>query len=244
VKIDYSYHYNKWYRDTPENARISLKNHLDLYAPHFVSDKNAAVLDVGCGAGDLLVTLRHLGYKNFTGIDIDEGQIQSCRKKNLPVELVPNSLEYLQQHRGAFQQITAFDLIEHIPVEQQLEYAVALCEALQPAGRLLCTTPNANSFLGMRYRYIDWTHHACFTEYSLDFLLHSAGFGKIEIVPAEKVTPPALWFLPTGPARYYWAWRLVRGWRRFQFMVELGPKAGRLVPLSANLLAIADRPQP
>lgn len=242
VKIDYSYHYRKWNKDTDEARASVIGPYSKLYGEHFPADKNARILDIGCGIGYMLGTLKALGYTNASGIDIDPSQVETCRKRGFDVALIEDSKAFLHENAGKFDQILAFDLIEHIPREAQLEFVAAMAGALRSGGTLLATTPNANSFLGMRYRYIDWTHCEAFTEYSLDFLLYSGGFRDIRVVPAEKMERPKLWFLPTGPSRYYWAWRVVRGWRRLQYMVELGPQAGRTVPLSANLLAIASKP--
>lgn len=241
VKIDYGYHYRKWNKDTDEARARVAELYSRVYGEHFPADKSARILDVGCGIGYMLGALRTMGYTNASGIDIDPGQVDTCLKRGLDVTLVADSKNCLRENAGSFDQILAFDLIEHVPHEAQLELVGAMAGALKPGGTLVCTTPNANSFLGMRYRYIDWTHCEAFTEHSLDFLLHSGGFGEIQILPAEKMERPKLWFLPTGESRFYWAWRLVRGWRRLQFMVELGPQAGRAIPLSANLLAVAKK---
>jgi hypothetical protein len=103
------------------------------------------------------------------------------------------------------------------------------------------TVPNANASLGMRWRYNDWTHTASFTEHSLDFVLFNAGFRKINVSPAEFVRRPKWYFLPIGGARHWWAFCFFRLFRRLEMMAELGPEQGRQVPLSLNLLAVADR---
>lgn len=241
MKIDYSYHYRKWNRDTDEQRQVAIKSYSNLYDEFLPRDKNARILDVGCGIGYMLGTLRALGYTNVSGIDIDPGQVEICCKRGFDVTLVDDSKTYLQRNAGAFDQILAFDLLEHIPHDAQLEFAAALAGALKLGGNFMCTVPNANSFVAMRYRHIDWTHQDSFTEQSLDFLLHSGGFSNIRVLPAEKMAKPTWWWIPTRAARFWWAWKLVRGWRRLQFMAELGPAAGRSIPLSANLLGLASR---
>jgi len=241
VKIDYTYHYRKWGRDTPEQRAAITKMYADVYGEHFAANKNALVLDVGCGSGSLLDALRTFGYQNSSGIDVDPGQVDACRKKGLNVTLVEDSRAYLESHPECFDQIFTFDVIEHIPHDQQLDFVAALVTALRPGGTFMCTVPNANSFVGMRYRYIDWTHHESFTEHSLDFLLYSGGFRDIRILPAEKPPRPESW-LKVRAVLFYWAWKLARRWQRFNYMVELGPQQGRAVPLSANLLGLATRP--
>jgi SAM-dependent methyltransferase len=241
VKIDYTYHYRKWGSDTPEGRAAAVQFYTRLYGEHFSSDKNACILDVGCGSGRLLDALQSLGYKSASGIDIDPGQVDACHKKGLNVTLVEDSRAYLETHPQTFDQILAFDLIEHIPHDHQLEFVAAIVNALKPGGSIVCTVPNANSWVGMRYRYIDWTHHESFTEHSLDFLLYSGGFRNIRVLPAEKPPRPESIFKIRG-VLFYLAWKFARQWQRFNYMVELGPEAGRAIPLSANLLGLANRP--
>lgn len=45
-----------------------------------VPDKNAAVLDMGCGVGFLALRLHDLGYDNYHGIDVNGKRIEAARK--------------------------------------------------------------------------------------------------------------------------------------------------------------------
>jgi adenine-specific DNA-methyltransferase len=44
-------------------------------------DKNALVLDTGCGRGIFLQALKNKGYKNVYGIEIDKELYEYCCKK-------------------------------------------------------------------------------------------------------------------------------------------------------------------
>lgn len=240
MKIDYNYHYRKWHRDTPEHVARLTDYYQTLLLSHLPSRKDAAILDVGCGMGYCLHALRQAGYSNLTGIDLDAGQIESCRKKGLTIHLVDDSVGFLDERKTAFDLVIALDVIEHVPVDAQMSFTRAIGSAIRPGGKLICTVPNANSIIAGRYRYIDWTHTCSFTEHSLDFLLHHGGFASIVIEELEKIPQaPKLWWLPVGGSRHWWALRFFRMWRRLQLMAEIGPEPGRLVPLSPNLFAVA-----
>lgn len=241
MSIDYGYHYRKWHNDSPEHEARVVEYYRSLIAEHMPSDKNARILDVGCGMGFALLMLRKEGYTNIQGIDLDQGQVKAAQGKGLNVVWTPDSQQFLKEHPAGFDQILAMDLIEHIPPGAQLDFVRALAGALKPGGKIFCTVPNANSALAGRYRYIDWTHHTSFTEHSLDFLLYNGGFRNIRVLPFEKIVRPGLWFLPTGLSRHYWAFKLVRGFRRLEMMTELGPQQGRQVPLSLNIMGLATR---
>jgi len=122
-----------------------------------------------------------------------------------------------------------------------LDLLRSIHQSLKPGGRLILTVPNANSSLSARWRYIDWTHETSFTEHSLDFILSNAGFGQIDIRGSEFNRRPPLPFLPISGSRHWWAFCFFRLFRRLEMMAELGPDQGRKVPLSLNLLAIADK---
>ena len=112
---------------------------------------------------------------------------------------------------------------------------------LKKGGRLIATVPNASSPLAGRWRYICWTHHTSFTEHSLDFLLYHAGFDNIHVFGAGSFRRPRLPFL-IRPAVFRWLLLMfVRSFRRMEILAELGWKEGRSVPLSLNLLGVADK---
>lgn len=240
--MNYGYHYRKWHEDTPEHATAAAAYYQPWLGPLLPADRQAPILDVGCGMGFALVCLRSLGYSCLTGLERDPGQAESCRNKGLSVFLAEDSVVWLKSHEGQYQAVLALDLLEHIPVKEQVAFVRALAGVLRPGGRLICTAPNANSALAGRWRYIDWTHHCSFTEHSLDFLLAEGGLRGIVIEPLEFHRRPRLWWLPVGAARHWWAFRFFRLARRLEMMAELGPDQGRTVPLSLNLLATAQRP--
>jgi SAM-dependent methyltransferase len=241
VQIDYSYHYRKWHSDTPEHLAGIIRYYHRILALHLPQNKDVPTLDIGCGMGFAILALKQLGFQNVSGIDVDSAQVASCRAKALDVTLCPDSLKYLEANSSRYGLILALDLLEHIAPAQQLGFVKAICNALYPGGGFLATTPNANSTLAARCRYLDWTHRTAFTEHSLDFLLHNAGLSQIQVSEIEYTERPKLWWLPTSAGRYWWAFRFFRTWRRLEVMAELGPAQGRRVPLSLNLLIVAKK---
>lgn len=51
-----------------------------LIDQHFPADKNAAVLDLGCGHGALLHFAREAGYVNLRGVDGSPQQVAAARR--------------------------------------------------------------------------------------------------------------------------------------------------------------------
>jgi 2-polyprenyl-3-methyl-5-hydroxy-6-metoxy-1,4-benzoquinol methylase len=190
MNIDYSRHYLKWHSDSPEhiyNMKIYYKK---LLTPYILQDKNSYILDVGGGMGFSLMPLKDMGFKNIECVDIDSKKIQSCLNKKLNVTLVEDSIQYLSKKENAYEMILAFDVIEQVPHQYQLEFVTTIQKAIKSNGILICTVPNANSTLASRWRYIDWTRYISFTEHSLDFRLYNAGFKNIRIFETEFFQAP------------------------------------------------------
>lgn len=239
MRIDYTRYYNKWHPNTTEHQEYMNSYYRRVLGARLPDDRNARILDVGCGSGMALAALRKMGYSRLSGVEFSPEQADAARKKGFEVTQTEDTVGFLRGRRGEFDLVLALDVLEHIPAPGQLDFVAAICGSLCPQGRLLCTVPNANSVLASRWRYNDWTHHFSFTEHSLDFLLYNAGFDPISVHPAEFHERPRLWWLPVGGSRHWWALRFFRFWRRLEMMAELGPEQGRSVPLSLNLLAVA-----
>jgi 2-polyprenyl-3-methyl-5-hydroxy-6-metoxy-1,4-benzoquinol methylase len=175
-KIDYSLYYRKWHSETPGHAEATAAYYRYLTSPYLPTRHDASILDIGCGMGFTLLAYAGMGYRNCFGIDVSSEQINAALAQGLRVEHVGDSAEFLRARPLEFEFISAFDVLEHIPREHLLPLIRAIHGSLKPGGSFFCTVPNANNNVAMRWRYNDWTHHTCFTEHSLDFVLRNGGF--------------------------------------------------------------------
>ena len=236
--IDYSRYYLKWHNDTDEHYESFVKYYertLQIYLP---PNKDAEILDVGCGMGLALYALKKMGYTNIFGIDVSKEQISFCKKKDIPAQFVEDTKTFLSAHTGKFDCVISLDVIEHIPTDLQLEFVRLIFQSLKPGGIFICTVPNANSSLAPRWRHNDFTHTSSFTEHSLDFLLFNAGFKDIKIYPIEFMTMPRYPFILRKSVLLWLFFRFFRAFRRLEMIAELG-KEGKAVPLSLNILGVA-----
>ena len=239
--IDYSKHYLRWHNDSESHQGEMNSFYANLLKPYLPQDKNAQILDIGCGMGLALKALKTLGYSNISGIEIDENQTKAAKSKGLEVELVSDSAAFLTGGLKRYDLILAIDVLEHIPLENQLTFSRAVREALSEKGAFLATVPNANSAIAGRWRYIDWTHQISFTEASLNFLLVSAGFSKIEIGGAEIKQ----FFAPQNVKIKRAASKIIKTFtrylRRIELLGELGIDEGMSIPIEVNLLSFAKK---
>ena len=107
----------------------------DVLARHV--GPRAEILDVGCGAGALIPSLRELG--TVTAMDTSAEALDYCQPLFPGVTflkgIVPDDLPPGRQY-GL---VTAFDVIEHI--DDDVAALASLRDVLAPGGRLVCTVP-------------------------------------------------------------------------------------------------------
>jgi 2-polyprenyl-3-methyl-5-hydroxy-6-metoxy-1,4-benzoquinol methylase len=111
-------------------------------------DKDAAVLDVGCGTGAWLQRLSRHGFRNLYGIDIEPPRISDTPAQILQMDLDKDALPLTD---ARFQLITAIEVIEHIENTGRLFDLVE--SHLSDDGLFLLTTPNIHS-LQARLRFL------------------------------------------------------------------------------------------
>lgn len=226
--FNYGLHYSKWHNDSKEHQIKMINMYENMIKHQLPKDKKSRILDIGCGMGFLMLTLKKLGYQNVKGIEISKEQADSCLRKNLDVTLTDDSISTLTANQEWFDIIFCMDVLEHIPINQQIPFVSAIFAALKPGGKFVCTVPNANSTLASRWRYIDWTHVTSFTEHSIDFLLKNTGFEKTDIRPSDP-------FVEEKTLLQKVILKFTRWFRRMEMIAELGEE-GKDIPLSVNLL--------
>lgn len=239
-EIDYSIHYKKWHNDTIQHYECYTNYYKNSLKPVLPSNKNISLLDVGCGFGIALYSLNKMGYKNIIGIDSSKQQIEIAKNNNINAEYTDDTISWLNNHQEEFEVILALDVIEHIPIKEQIRFLKAINNSLKKGGMFISTVPNANSIFAARWRYIDWTHHCSFTEHSLEFILLNSGFKKVTIKEIEFNTKPKYSFILRKSVLHWYIFKFIRLIRRIEAIAELGIQ-GKSIPLSLNIISIAEK---
>lgn len=164
-----------------EAAAAPIWHRLGKWLP---ADRNADILDVACGTGTLLYTLKKQGYKHVTGIDISAQQIAAAKQVCSDVHET-EALSWLNAHNNEYDCITCIDIIEHLTKAELFAFVDALHAALRPGGILILQTPNAESPWGMKVRYGDLTHELAFEPSSLERLLKLSGFSEFAVAESD-----------------------------------------------------------
>ena len=240
---DYAYHYAKFFdrsRRTFDIMSESFVRRLRYYGVPHPGDK---VLEVGCGWGFCLGGLRAMGITDAEGYDVDPTAVEICRQWDLKASLVDTAdiYAFMAQRPNTYDTILAFDVLEHIPLNDQGAALRDILLALKPGGVFVCQVPNADSIIASHMRYVDHTHHVTFTNISLDGVLHNAGFETARIIDADppEARPPIREWRQLKWWMIKWFFRKVM---RAVFVAELGARGGYAVMLDKNITAIARRP--
>ena len=126
-----------------------------LLAPFLATDTpeyvpGGRMLDVGCGNGRYLSTMRNLGWQ-VQGVEFSDDGVRVCRKADLPVH--HGDLASARFPDASFDLVTVRHVIEHIP--EPRPFMAELSRILRPAGVLILETPNSNA-LGRAWFGPNW----------------------------------------------------------------------------------------
>lgn len=202
-----------------------------LVARHFPSDRDAAVLDLGCGHGALLYVAREAGYSNLLGIDNSVAQVAAAKRLGVEGVHQGDLFDAVRTLPDASRDvIVAFDVIEHFTKDELIDVTDHVLRVLKPGGRWIIHVPNGASPFGGASRYDDLTHELAFTCESLTQLALASGFRSISFAEDEPVAHGV------KSAVRLMLWKAIRTMLRFYLVVETG--AAQPV-LTQNMLAVA-----
>ena len=207
---------------------------LRLVDRHFPPQRDARVLEVGCGYGALLYAARERGYADLAGVDVAPEQVEAARALGIDGVEQGDLLASLDARPAAsLDAVVAFDVLEHFRRDELLPFVDAVHRVLAPGGRFLVHVPNAESPFFGQIRYGDLTHELAFTRQSLAQLLLASGFARVDVFEDAPV--------PHGLKSRLRAvvWAAIRAALRLYAAAETGETSGQV--FTRNLLAVAVR---
>jgi len=181
----YKYFVSKHWKYIHVFSKEEYDFHSKLYTCTFrkylPADKQAAIMDVACGAGHFLYFLKKQGYQNIQGIDLSAEQLAVARKMGVVEVTEADLFKYLPEHPRQYDMIIANDIIEHLHKDEVLRLLDVMFIALRPGGKVLISTENAASLFGASRVFIDFTHEQGFTPISLNQILRVCGFEEVKV---------------------------------------------------------------
>ncbi|MBI4095129.1 MAG: class I SAM-dependent methyltransferase [Candidatus Liptonbacteria bacterium] len=104
---------------------------------------NGSLLDIGCGSGQFMSSMKRVGWTEVVGIDFSERAVGVAKKRGLDAHVgTVGELRFPDSH---FDAITMHHVFEHLPDPKEM-----LSEAkriLKDDGEVIITVPNTGSFL-------------------------------------------------------------------------------------------------
>ncbi len=173
------------FEDEFRGSREDIYERLKVYIPILEAanvDREAQILDVGCGRGEWLELLNSFGYK-AKGIDLNRVMLEQCQVKGLEVT-ESDVVQYLQSlPDGSLGVVTGFHIIEHLSFNELMKLLSETWRVLKQGGMAIFETPNPHNLLvGCNNFYIDPTHRNPLPSELTRFLLEYIGFSSVEIV--------------------------------------------------------------
>jgi SAM-dependent methyltransferase len=149
------------------------------YLPHLPANRDAKILVVSCGPGYLLNALAEAGYRCVVGIDSDPSKVVYGQRRALACEAA-EAFSYLERQCGEFDVIIPEQELNHLTIDETIEFLRLCHAALRPNGRVIVYAMNgANPLVGSENLAHNIDHFYNATEYSLSQLLQLAGFTRI-----------------------------------------------------------------
>lgn len=192
-------------------------------------DKQASIIDLGCGNGGLIYWLQNIGYINASGIDTSLKQVECAKDLGIKNVSQANLTDFLKDKIESYDVIFIRDVIEHFNKSEIMDIFDMFQRALKKGGKLIIQTPNAAGIFGSRYRYLDFTHELSFTENSLRQVMLVNNFSNLYFC---EVKPVVFGFKSLIRAVL---WSFIRMGMQFILLVETGG-ADRI--LTQNIIAV------
>jgi 2-polyprenyl-3-methyl-5-hydroxy-6-metoxy-1,4-benzoquinol methylase len=159
-----------------------------LISRHLPQNRQARILDLGCGHGAFLYFLARAGYTDIAGVDTCVQQIEVAHRLGVPQVEVGDVLEYVKCcEDGSRDVVLLMDVIEHLTRPELFELLDAVHRVLAPDGVCLVHVPNAEGIHGMRIRYGDFTHESAFTAKSAHQIFSTIGFRTVQAYEDKPV---------------------------------------------------------
>lgn len=178
------------------------------------ANKNASILDFGCGEGRLLLFLHSKGYTNLHGADISTSGWPNLEPITRSLTKIEDANSFFKGIENSYDFIIVKDVIYYFNNKEVQGIVNRLKSALGPQGKIYFEIFNGATVTGPYVKYKDLGIELIMTEHSLKNLIHNAGL-KLDCIKGNAIPL-------TGPVSLVFAfmnfWQ--RLWLKWIFFCE------------------------
>jgi SAM-dependent methyltransferase len=204
-----------------------------LVAEHFPPERNAAILDLGCGHGAIVWAARRAGYTNVSGVDASPEQVAMAKQLGVEGVREGDLMKALAEAPDAsLDAIVLFDLYHYFTRGEQAWIASEVRRALKQGGRFILHVPNGEAIFAGRMRYWDFLADFSYTRASIGQLLRAYDFAEVRCFE-DRPIPHGL-----KSAVRLALWHVTRLWARLVLAAETGETGGDAI-FSQVMLVVA-----
>lgn len=157
------------------------------YLPLITPDKDADILDFGCGSGNMLSFLHEQGYTRLHGADIYESDSwPALNKQGIHTKKIDNAAGFLRSIPDTYDLIIVKDVIYYFKYDEVIGIMQLLKQALKPNGKILFEIVNGATFTGPYVKYKDYHIQLTLTEQSITAMVKDAGL-RLDCITGNKV---------------------------------------------------------
>ncbi|HEY5137943.1 MAG TPA: class I SAM-dependent methyltransferase, partial [Methylococcales bacterium] len=143
-----------------------------LIASHLPKDTNLAIVDLACGHGRLIYSLKKFGYSNVLGVDVSSEQVAVAHRLGVTEVKCQDVTEFLKGvQTESFDVVFLMDILEHLGKQEIFNLLDNVHKVMKNNGMVVIHVPNGAGIFGMRVRYGDSTHQNAFTQQSMQQIL-------------------------------------------------------------------------
>jgi len=202
------------------------------------ADRDASILDVGCGSGRVLAFLERRGFRRVEGFDADAQAVAAAAARvSSRVTVCSDWHAFFAAQPRTYDLVVLKDVLYYLPIDALVPHLEHVRAALHPGGRVIVEVFNGAAFTGPFVAYKDTAIRWIPTEHSIRQALEHAGFASVTL--AAHVPPRGSWrrriFNAAGGV-----WRVVL---RAIYAVERGWDEANPRILTTKLIAVAESPR-
>lgn len=202
--------------------------------------KSGAILDIGCGSGAFLSTMKDPGWKLY-GIEIEPSTAQRARS-NSGADVFVGDVMAAPISPASLDVITCFDLLEH--VYEPRAFLVQAMKWLKPGGLFYSVLPNIDSWesrlFGSYWYGLELPRHLShFSPKTLRHAMTTLGFNEVYLRTRTSYLEPSIGYAYAALLRAFglayvpaenlqqpgFAFRALRKLGRFAFIVPFAQAA-------------------